>query len=142
HLHLQTRTSDGDTVQPGQQLATVRGPMRGILSSERTALNFMQRLSGVATLTHTYVNAIMGLPCQVLDTRKTTPGWRLLEKYAVRCGGGHNHRIGLYDGILLKDNHLAALNNARCGPVLKTGLPPIKQAIEDALRHAGPGVPV
>src|SRR5207247_7409741 len=107
--------------------------MRGILSSERTALNFMQRLSGVATLTHTYVNAIAGLRCQVLDTRKTTPGWRLLKKYAVRCAGVHNHRIGLYDGILLKDNHLAALKHSPS---------PIKQAIGEALRHAGPGMPV
>ncbi len=70
----------------------------------------MQRLSGIATLTRRYVDAVVGLPCQVLDTRKTTPGWRLLEKYAVRQGGGHNHRMGLYDGILIKDNHLAAMS--------------------------------
>jgi nicotinate-nucleotide pyrophosphorylase (carboxylating) len=79
------------------------------LTAERTALNFLQRLSGIATLTHQYVEAVNGCRCQILDTRKTTPGWRLLEKYAVRCGGGHNHRLGLYDGILVKDNHLAAL---------------------------------
>ena len=83
--------------------------MRSILIAERTALNFLQRLSGVATRTRAFVDAVAGLPTQILDTRKTTPGWRLLEKYAVRCGGGHNHRAGLYDGILIKDNHLAFL---------------------------------
>src|SRR5205823_15135937 len=132
----------GTPVAAGAVLATLEGPMRSLLTAERTCLNFLQHLCGVASQTRRYVDAIAGLECQILDTRKTTPGWRILEKYAVRCGGGHNHRLGLYDGILLKDNHLAALNNARCGPVLKTGLPPIKQAIEDALRHAGPGVPV
>src|SRR5205823_6573742 len=86
------------------------GPMRGILAAERTALNFLQRLSGVATLTRRYLEAVAGLRCEILDTRKTLPGWRLLEKYAVRQGGGHNHRLGLYDGILIKDNHLAALH--------------------------------
>jgi nicotinate-nucleotide pyrophosphorylase (carboxylating) len=101
--------ADGERVQPGQQLALVQGPMRGLLTAERTALNFLQRLSGVATQTAAYVAAVVGLPCKVLDTRKTTPGWRLLEKYAVRMGGGHNHRMGLYDGVLVKDNHLAAL---------------------------------
>jgi nicotinate-nucleotide pyrophosphorylase (carboxylating) len=100
---------DGTRVERGTVLATVRGPMRGILASERTALNFLQHLSGVATLTAKFVNAVAGLPARILDTRKTTPGWRLLEKYAVRQGGGHNHRMGLYDGILIKDNHLAAL---------------------------------
>jgi nicotinate-nucleotide pyrophosphorylase (carboxylating) len=87
--------------------------MAGILSTERVVLNFFQRLSGIATQTHQYVHLVRDLPCRILDTRKTTPGWRLLEKYAVRCGGGHNHRLGLYDGIMLKDNHLAAL--ARSG---------------------------
>jgi nicotinate-nucleotide pyrophosphorylase (carboxylating) len=99
---------DGTAVQGGDRLATVSGPMRGILSGERTALNFLQHLSGIATLTHRYVEAVAGLPAKVFDTRKTLPGWRLLEKYAVRQGGGHNHRLGLYDGILIKDNHLAA----------------------------------
>ncbi len=100
---------DGATVEAGTQLATVSGRMRSILIGERTALNFMQRLSGVATLTRKYVALVADLRCLVLDTRKTTPGWRLLEKYAVRCGGGRNHRMGLGDGILIKDNHLAAL---------------------------------
>jgi nicotinate-nucleotide pyrophosphorylase (carboxylating) len=102
---------DGQVLQGGEALATVTGPVRVLLAGERTALNFLQRLSGVATQTKRYVDVIAGLPCQVLDTRKTTPGWRLLEKYAVRCGGGHNHRIGLYDGVLIKDNHLAALRS-------------------------------
>src|SRR5207249_7563446 len=84
---------------------------RSILTAERTALNFLQRLSGVATLTRRYVEtAAAGGRARVLDTRKTTPGWRLLEKYAVRQGGGHNHRLGLFDGVLIKDNHLAALH--------------------------------
>lgn len=108
NLKFEERCADGTAVKPGDPLATVTGPMRGLLSGERTALNFLQRLSGVATQTRRYVDAVAGLPARVLDTRKTLPGWRLLEKYAVRQGGGHNHRLGLYDGILIKDNHLAA----------------------------------
>lgn len=92
----------------------ITGPMRPLLSAERVLLNFVQRLSGVATQTHRYVQAIAGAGgaggrARIYDTRKTTPGWRLLEKYAVRCGGGENHRMGLYDGLLVKDNHLAAM---------------------------------
>src|SRR5262249_32947162 len=87
----------------------VSGRMRSILTAERTALNFLQRMSGIATLTRQYVSLIANLPCKLLDTRKTTPGWRLLEKYAVRCGGGHNHRMRLADAILIKDNHIAAI---------------------------------
>jgi nicotinate-nucleotide pyrophosphorylase (carboxylating) len=108
-LSFQPVVSDGTAVQPGTRLAVVRGPMRSLLTGERTALNFLQRLSGIATLTAKHVALVAGRPCKVLDTRKTTPGWRLLEKYAVRQGGGHNHRMGLHDGILIKDNHLAAL---------------------------------
>ncbi len=104
---------DGAALERGTKLARVHGRMAGILTTERVVLNFLQRLSGIATHTHQYIHMVRDLPCQVLDTRKTTPGWRLLEKYAVRCGGGHNHRMGLYDGIMLKDNHLAAL--ARSG---------------------------
>ena len=100
---------DGAVVEPGAKLAIVSGRMRSILTGERTALNFLQRLSGIATQTRRYVALVADLRCKMLDTRKTTPGWRLLEKYAVRCGGGHNHRMGLHDGILIKDNHLAAL---------------------------------
>jgi nicotinate-nucleotide pyrophosphorylase (carboxylating) len=108
-VSFEERVADGAAVAPGAVLAVVAGPMRSILTGERTALNFVQRLSGVATATRRYVEAVAGLPCEVLDTRKTTPGWRLLEKYAVRCGGGHNHRMGLGDGVLIKDNHLAAV---------------------------------
>ena len=100
---------DGTTVDRGTVLAEVSGPLRAILAAERTALNFLQRLSGVASLTRTYVDAAAGFAARILDTRKTTPGWRLLEKYAVRAGGGTNHRVGLYDGILIKDNHLAGI---------------------------------
>ena len=109
NVSFQELLADGSPILPGTQLAIVRGPMRSILIGERTALNFMQRLSGIASLTAEHVRLIAGLPCKLLDTRKTTPGWRLLEKYAVRQGGGHNHRMGLCDGVLIKDNHLAAL---------------------------------
>jgi nicotinate-nucleotide pyrophosphorylase (carboxylating) len=106
---FQGLVSDGTAVETGTQLAAVSGPMRAILTGERVALNFLQRLSGVATATRRLVDVVADLPCKVLDTRKTTPGWRALEKYAVRQGGGHNHRLGLFDGVLIKDNHLAAL---------------------------------
>jgi nicotinate-nucleotide pyrophosphorylase (carboxylating) len=108
-LRFDRLVDHGRSVRKGEHLATVSGSMRSILAAERTALNFVQRLSGIATRTHQYVAAVAGLPCRVLDTRKTAPGWRLLEKYAVRCGGGHNHRQGLFDVVLIKDNHLAAL---------------------------------
>lgn len=100
---------DGDRVAPGTAVARVAGPMRALLALERTALNFLQRLSGVATLTARFVAEAAGTRAVILDTRKTTPGWRALEKYAVRCGGGTNHRFGLYDAVLIKDNHLAWL---------------------------------
>jgi nicotinate-nucleotide pyrophosphorylase (carboxylating) len=100
---------DGAAVEAGTKLAIVSGKMRSILTGERTALNFLQHMCGVATQTRRFVALVAGLPCKILDTRKTTPGWRLLEKYAVRCGGGYNHRMGLHDAILIKDNHLAAI---------------------------------
>jgi nicotinate-nucleotide pyrophosphorylase (carboxylating) len=111
-LQFHPKVNDGRCVTPGEHLAVLSGPMRSLLTAERTALNFLQRLSGVATQTRRYVDAISGLKATILDTRKTTPGWRLLEKYAVRCGGGHNHRMGLHDGILIKDNHLEGLRIA------------------------------
>lgn len=100
---------DGTATSRGLVLAQVTGPLQAILAAERTALNFLQRLSGIASLTRQFVDAVRGYRVQILDTRKTTPGWRLLEKYAVRAGGGTNHRLGLFDGILIKDNHLAGL---------------------------------
>jgi nicotinate-nucleotide pyrophosphorylase (carboxylating) len=100
---------DGGRLKPEKTIAEVQGNMRSLLAMERTALNFLQRLSGIATLTAKFVEAVAGTKAVILDTRKTTPGWRALEKYAVRCGGGTNHRIGLYDAVLIKDNHLAWL---------------------------------
>jgi len=100
---------DGARLAPDTRVLTVAGNTRGILKAERTALNFLQHLSGVATRTRQFVDAIAGTGAQIVDTRKTTPALRLLEKYAVRVGGGRNHRVGLYDGILIKDNHLTAL---------------------------------
>lgn len=100
---------EGAEVAAGTILAQVAGPLSLLWSGERLALNFLQRLSGIASLTRRFVVAVAGTRARIFDTRKTTPGWRLLEKYAVRQGGGHNHRLGLYDGFLIKDNHLAAL---------------------------------
>jgi nicotinate-nucleotide pyrophosphorylase (carboxylating) len=101
---------DGQNGVLGQALLRVQGPTRALLTAERTALNFLQRLSGVATLTAQFVGQVAGTRAQILDTRKTTPGWRALEKYAVACGSGTNHRMGLYDQVLIKDNHLVALD--------------------------------
>jgi nicotinate-nucleotide pyrophosphorylase (carboxylating) len=108
-VRITRAVQDGQAVTVGQTLLHVAGPARALLGAERVALNFLQRLSGVATLTARYVQAVQGTGAQILDTRKTTPGWRRLEKYAVTCGGGRNHRVGLFDMILIKDNHLAAL---------------------------------
>jgi nicotinate-nucleotide pyrophosphorylase (carboxylating) len=108
-LDVSLRVADGDHVAAGAVLAVVRGSARSILSGERVALNFIQRLCGIATLTARYVAAVGDRPVRILDTRKTTPGLRALEKYAVRAGGGTNHRFGLYDAIMIKDNHVALL---------------------------------
>ncbi|MDG9781725.1 carboxylating nicotinate-nucleotide diphosphorylase [Metapseudomonas otitidis] len=122
------QVADGDRVQPGQPLFHLEGPARALLSGERSALNFLQCLSGVATRAAHYVDLVRGTSVKLLDTRKTLPGLRLAQKYAVTCGGGHNHRIGLYDAFLIKENHIAA-----CGG--------ITQAINAAHRIA-PGKPV
>lgn len=106
-IEVESRFHDGDVVREGTYIAQLKGSMRGILSGERTALNFLQHLSGIATLTRAYVEKTDPVEVRVIDTRKTTPGLRLLEKYAVRVGGGSNHRFGLFDGILIKDNHIA-----------------------------------
>jgi nicotinate-nucleotide pyrophosphorylase (carboxylating) len=108
HVEIRVDAEDGTHVRRGQTVLYLSGTARGLLSAERVALNFLQRLSGVATLTARYVAAVQGTKAQILDTRKTTPGWRALEKYAVRCGGGTNHRATLADAVLIKDNHIAA----------------------------------
>ena len=105
---------DGNFVKEGETIATVEGKLRALLLGERTALNFLQRLSGIATCVRSYVDELKNKRVRLVDTRKTTPGWRVLEKYAVRVGGAHNHRMGLYDGVLIKDNHIAA-----CGGIKK-----------------------
>jgi nicotinate-nucleotide pyrophosphorylase (carboxylating) len=109
-LRFDVRVRDGQRVSRGDVVATIAGKARAILTGERTALNFLQRLSGTATLTDQFVARVNGLPVKIVDTRKTTPGFRLLEKYAVRMGGGYNHRLNLSDGIIIKDNHLALLS--------------------------------
>lgn len=138
--------TEGDAVSPGSILGTVSGPAAALLSGERVALNFLQRLSGVATLTRKFVSAISGLKAVILDTRKTTPGLRRLEKYAVRVGGGMNHRLGLADGVLIKENHIIvagslseAVRRARLGAdhlkkieVEVTSLDELGQALEAA----------
>jgi nicotinate-nucleotide pyrophosphorylase (carboxylating) len=100
---------DGESFSGSAVLATIEGPAQGVLQAERVALNFVQRMSGIATLTAQYVSAVQGSRARVVDTRKTTPGLRLVERYAVRCGGGHNHRYSLSDAVMVKDNHLAIL---------------------------------
>lgn len=106
------KVADGDKVEAGTVLAEMEGPARGLLTAERTALNLLQLLSGIATLTSQYAERINGTGCTLLDTRKTIPGLRRLSKYATRCGGAKNHRMGLYDGVLIKDNHIAV-----CGSI-------------------------
>jgi nicotinate-nucleotide pyrophosphorylase (carboxylating) len=106
NVRFTVRKRDGAAVRKGDVIATLRGPARAILAGERVSLNFLQRLSGIATTTRRYVEAVKGYKVAIMDTRKTTPGWRELEKYAVRVGGGQNHRIGLHDMALIKDNHI------------------------------------
>lgn len=108
-IALHALAHDGDSLAPNDTVLEISGPARGILTAERTALNFLQQLSAVATRTRQFVNAVAGTKAKILDTRKTVPGLRALQKYAVRCGGGYNHRMGLYDQFLLKDNHLALM---------------------------------
>ncbi len=133
NLEIRRTVSDGDRMEAGGTALTVSGSARAILTAERVALNFMQRLSGVATLTARFVEAVRGTHARVLDTRKTTPGWRVFEKHAVACGGGTNHRMGLYDLVLIKDNHLAALAGS--------GRDPVAVAVERA-RRLWPGLKV
>ena len=106
-VEITSEVAEGGSVREGDLICTIRGPARTILTGERTALNFLQRLSGIATLTHRFVTAVAGTGARILDTRKTTPGWRSLEKAAVKAGGGENHRFGLFDMVLIKENHIA-----------------------------------
>lgn len=125
---------DGDPVRPGKVVAFVEGPARGILTAERTALNFLSHLSGIATFTRAFVDKVRRYPTQILDTRKTTPALRLLEKYAVAMGGGVPHRMGLYDQVLIKDNHLRLVASRRERGASPKGKGP--STIEVAVREA------
>jgi nicotinate-nucleotide pyrophosphorylase (carboxylating) len=127
-IQIDLKVKDGDRVQDGTIVARLAGPARGILAGERVSLNFLQHLSGIASLTARYVKAVEGTKCVILDTRKTTPGLRLLEKYATRTGGATNHRMGLYDDVLVKDTHLALANGVT--PALR------------AIRRAHPEAPI
>ncbi|MBX7157890.1 MAG: carboxylating nicotinate-nucleotide diphosphorylase [Verrucomicrobiae bacterium] len=113
NAHAQWFRNDGDSLEPGQTILQISGSLHALLAAERTLLNFLQHLSGIATLTRRYVEKIAGTRAKILDTRKTLPGWRHLAKAAVKHGGGCNHRFGLYDQVLVKDNHLAALKNGK-----------------------------
>jgi nicotinate-nucleotide pyrophosphorylase (carboxylating) len=127
-VRVQWRVQDGAAVTPDALLCELDGPARALLTGERTALNFLQLLSGTATVTARYVAAVQGTGCRILDTRKTLPGLRTAQKYAVRCGGGQNHRMGLYDLVLVKENHIAAAGS-------------IAAAVSSA-RRLSPGLPV
>jgi nicotinate-nucleotide pyrophosphorylase (carboxylating) len=124
-IQITGKVQDGDTVQRGDVIAQLEGPMSSLLAGERLALNLLQRLSGIATLTQRYVEKVDGLNVRIVDTRKTTPGLRGLEKYAVRMGGGHNHRFGLYDAAMIKDNHIKAAG----------GITPAVTGLRQALPH-------
>jgi nicotinate-nucleotide pyrophosphorylase (carboxylating) len=126
-LDARVLLADGSALSPGDGIARVEGPAAGILRAERTALNFLQRMSGIASETNRYVKAIEGCPARIVDTRKTAPGHRFLDKYSVRMGGGHNHRLNMADGILIKDNHIQALRSGKVG---------LKEAIRLALSRA------
>lgn len=128
-LKLKVLVNDGRSAYVGCRIAVIEGPLRSMLSAERVMLNFLQRLSGIATATRKFVRAVQGTKARIYDTRKTMPGWRILEKYAVRCGGGHNHRLGLYDAVLIKDNHLAQLG--------RNFYPKLKKIVEEARKVKG-----
>jgi nicotinate-nucleotide pyrophosphorylase (carboxylating) len=126
---------DGQIVRRGDRLAMIEGPARSLLTAERLVLNLLGRLAGIATLTAKYVDAVAGTAARIYDTRKTTPGWRRLEKYAVRCGGGRNHRTGLFEGVLIKDNHLAlGAESAASGAASPVRYTPA-QAVQRARRY-------
>jgi len=122
--------SDGDSLEPGSVVTTCAGPLASILIGERTVLNFLTHLCGVASLTARYVNAVAGTNATILDTRKTLPGWRVLEKYAVAAGGGTNHRMGLYDGVLIKDNHLAGWGSQTTQPTISAAIQQARDSVK------------
>lgn len=124
-LAVTLRAGDAAVVEKGDIVLDLSGSLRGILAAERTALNFLSRLSGISTLTSAYVRAVAGTGCRIADTRKTTPGWRQLEKYAARCGGAMSHRSGLYDMVLIKENHIRAAGGV--GPALEAALPAARE---------------
>jgi len=131
-VRVRLEVVDGAEVERGQVVAVVEGDGRALLAGERVALNFLSHLSGIATLTRRYVQAVAGLPCRIVDTRKTAPGLRILQKYAVRVGGGANHRFGLSDGVLVKDNHLAMLK--REGVSLRQALERLRARVPHGIR--------
>ena len=131
-VKVELLVADGARVARGDEAARLEGPTRGLLTAERTALNFLQRLSGIATATAAFVARLDGLPTRLIDTRKTTPGLRILEKYAVRAGGGHNHRFNLADAVLLKDNHLVALQSR--GLDLAEAVRAVRRAVPHTMR--------
>jgi nicotinate-nucleotide pyrophosphorylase (carboxylating) len=138
---LSTAHRDGEPFTPGQTIATLDGSMRSILAIERTMLNLLSRLSGIATRTRAFVDRVQGTGAKIYDTRKTTPGLRLLEKYAVRCGGGSSHRLGLYDAVLFKDNHLAstAKLNSAPGQAVSSLVNELTRAVRMAKQEAPAG---
>lgn len=123
-VRIRWHTTDGDAVAAETVVCELAGPARALLTGERTALNFLQLLSGTATVTASYVRAVAGTRCKILDTRKTLPGLRSAQKYAVRCGGGHNHRMGLYDRVLVKENHIAAAGSIAAAVTAARSLAP------------------
>jgi nicotinate-nucleotide pyrophosphorylase (carboxylating) len=137
NLHADLPVSDGQRVGKGTEVMRLRGSSHGILLAERVMLNLLQRLSGTATLTRSFVEAIAGTGARILDTRKTTPGLKLLEKYAVRCGGGLNHRLSLGDGVLLKENHLAAAGGIRAAVEAARRVAPNLVKIEVEVENLG-----
>lgn len=135
-LVFQACVSDGDRVERGTVLAVVEGSTHSILTGERLALNLMQRMSGIATKTRVYVEAASGYPARIVDTRKTTPGHRALEKYAVRVGGGYNHRFGLYDAVMIKDNHIKAAGGITAAVAAAKSRIPHTMAVEVEAENA------
>ncbi|MEN6558122.1 MAG: carboxylating nicotinate-nucleotide diphosphorylase, partial [Thermoguttaceae bacterium] len=136
-LQWSPAAEDGAAVSPAQAVGEIRGPAQAMLAAERVLLNLLGRLSGVATLTRRYVDAVAGTKARIYDTRKTTPGWRRLEKYAVRCGGGHNHRGGLDDAVLIKDNHLALGAQSTAGPSPFTPAEAVRRARQFVVAKSG-----